>query len=60
MAAKGEVYLMCSRETHEALKIDEVAWQALPYVGMQAIDGEAAAELRNCTRCCSTLARLVA
>lgn len=48
---------MCKVD-HQAVKLDEAAWQALEYVGIQDPDTEWALELRNCT-CGSTLARKV-
>lgn len=48
---------------HQAAKLDDAAWSSLPLVGIQPSIDDAGEpeqlELRNCTRCNSTLARLV-
>lgn len=48
---------MCKVD-HKAVKLDEAAWLALEYVGIQDPDTEWALELRNCS-CGSTLCRKV-
>src|SRR5438105_3927229 len=46
----------CTRELHEALKLDPVAFRkATHLVGMQEDGFREPVELRNCTRCGSTL-----
>lgn len=49
----------CTRESHEAAKLDDVAWSSMEYVGIQETDQDYYLELRNC-KCGSTLARRIA
>lgn len=55
---------MCTAESHELLKVDEVAWAGLPFVGVQHSyeegETEPTLELRNCTACQSTLVKELA
>lgn len=49
---------------HEAMKLDDVVWRALQYVGRQftprdAFGPDEHLELRNCGVCHSTLAKVV-
>lgn len=48
----------CTRESHEAAKLDEKAWLSMEYVGIQESGPEYSLELRNC-KCGSTLARRI-
>jgi len=54
--------MACSNGYHEQLKLDDIAWGALDYVGIQLFPGEDVGdpderyELRNC-KCGSTLAK---
>lgn len=55
--------MACTKESHEAVKLDPVAWSRLELAGVQLLPGDADApteafELRNCA-CHSTLARRV-
>ncbi len=46
---------MCSKSDHERLKTPS-QWPNLPLVGTQEFPGMYPVQLRNCTRCYSTLA----
>jgi hypothetical protein len=53
--------LACSPAVHSAIKLDDVAWSQLQYIGIQRDEEEPAEdlELRNCSVCHSTLCRQV-
>ncbi len=52
----------CTRESHERMKRDSLAWSLLEYVGKQHVPADEhgpalSIELKNCGQCHSTLAK---
>lgn len=46
----------CTRESHEAAKLDPDSWESMIYIGIQVTGLEYDLELRNC-KCGSTLCK---